>query len=301
MAPSKPCTQLAILCALTLYPQVGWAKLASSSLLVMPLSATNIAYVNGQPQYSTSLAPALLAPAGVALPDTWARAPALLAPAGAELPDSWILTPAMGPTQQWGLTLHVFQLAAPMPGVQRWLQQVAANCVVLTDVITLENVNPDKSRSWEEPLFPQHYDQGFALPNDAPQLLWMCADATQLYSLMQWQETLLWTVNARHPSKGEETRDHFAQFLAEMGAVELQSTSTVFDQVSVYQTSRTLFALQADMEVFRQRYGVHFNEQQRVHNGFLITWQQGPSRTHVSAVRQTDGQVIITRVTGTNL
>lgn len=281
MALSKPYSQLAILCALLLYPQVTWSREAGLLLVAIPISASSLAKVSDQAQ------PTL--------------AHDVIFPGGAEVPKAWTLTPIMSPTQQWGLTLHAFQLAAPYSAVRRWVQDLTASCVVLTGEVQLDNVNSIKSPGTGMPLVERLHAQGFALPKVAPQLLWMCADATQLYSLMQWQETLLWTVSARLPNQPDESRDHFAQFLENMGAVELHTTGTAFDQVSVYQTSRTLIALHADLDVFRQRFGMQFNEHQRVHNGFLVTWQHGPSRTHVSAIRQPDGQVIITRVTGTNL
>ena len=281
MACGNSHTQVAILCILTLYPQVAWASLASSRLAAMSFNAPHVVNANDQAQ---SLV-----------------APVQMLPAGAAFPSAWTLTRVMNPTMQWGLTLDVFQLQAPLPSVQRWLPQIAANCTALTQDTELENAGPGRASSADKRFGTQGFDATFSLPETSPQLLWMCADTTQLYSLLRWQGDLLWTISARHAHYQTQFRGPFARFLNEHGALELQTTSTAFEQVSVYQISRTLVALQADIELFQRRYGLQVNEHQRITNGFLSTWQEGAERHHVSAIRQPDGRVIITHVTGTNL
>ena len=281
MACGNPHTQVAILCVLTLYPQVAWATLASTRLLAMPISATHVANEDDQAQVLV--------------------APVQMLPAGAEFPSAWTLARVMNPTQQWGLTLDVFQLQAPLPIVQRWLPHIAAHCTVLTQVSELENVGQGRASSGDTRLGTHSFDATFSLPEISPQLLWMCADTNQLYSLLRWQDSLLWTVSTRQANHQTQARGRFARFLDEQGALELQTTSNLFEQVSVYQISRTLLALQADIELFQRRYGLQVNEHQRITNGFLSTWQEGAKRHHVSAIRQPDGHVIITHVAGTNL
>ena len=279
MVPGNIQPRVAILCGIALYPHVA---LATSDLITLQLSLAGSVSVSGQSQSTVEPTRHIL-------------------PTGTAFPTSWRLTRIMSPTQQWGLTLDVFELAVALPTVRQWLPQLSPHCVELSGFNKSDSGHLLRLDRTERLPHEDAFNTFTNMPEHGPQLLWMCADSSRLYSLMQWQQTLLWTVSARHVNPPLEARGRFAHFLEEKGALELYTSSTLFERVSVYQTSRALVALQADMQVFRQRYGLEFQDHQRVHNGFLVTWQQGANRTHVSAVRQPDGRVVITHVTGTNL
>lgn len=194
-------------------------------------------------------------------------------PVGLKLPSSWTLTPVMPATDTWGLRLHLFHLDAPIAAVKRWASESRAAC-----------------------------DASPAQPADSTAvILWLCIEPTRTYSITSIDDSLVWTVSERVQSENSVAVDSFAAMLLAVGAVQVLRTSNAFELVDVYHTSRSLVALQRDLEHYRGRHGGSLLERHQVANGLTLSWQHGAVRTHVSAIRQADGQVVVTRVTGTNL
>lgn len=214
-------------------------------------------------------------------------------PHGLEFPTAWTFLVAAPATHIWGLTQYLYYVDASVSAVRYWAQQAANQCVDHAELGQPDRLQPNATAVLRD---LDHADN-----SPAPTLLWFCADATRLYSFLQWHTTVLWAVSERQTTHEDAFVDRLAEFLHALGANQLHQSSTAFEQLSIYQTERTLLALQADLLAYIKRNGLQLSDHQTAHNGLVMSWQQGPLRTQISAVRQPDGRVVLTHVTGTNL